>query len=128
MNLLPTGTQLGKLELLEVYQDVLGPKCFSVKNENTQRFMVYWSGDYDNGQYIKWAYIPVTKPLLASLLNKEVSFHDAFHRSDKLYLATIYTNEVGRPAKVELLNATSKHSANLPPVDFEIDLEEACVF
>ncbi|WP_366942683.1 DUF6575 domain-containing protein [uncultured Vibrio sp.] len=30
MNLLPTGTQLGKLELLEVYQDVLGPKCFSV--------------------------------------------------------------------------------------------------
>ncbi|MEZ8319320.1 DUF6575 domain-containing protein, partial [Vibrio splendidus] len=60
MNLLPTGTQLGKLELLEVYQDVLGPKCFSVKNENTQRFMVYWSGDYDNGQCIKWAYIPVT--------------------------------------------------------------------
>ncbi|MDH5937598.1 DUF6575 domain-containing protein [Vibrio splendidus] len=57
MNLLPTGTQLGKLELLEVYQDVLGPKCFSVKNENTQRFMVYWSGDYDVGQCIKWAYI-----------------------------------------------------------------------
>ncbi|CAV18313.1 DUF6575 domain-containing protein [Vibrio atlanticus] len=73
MNLLPTGTQLGKLELLEVYQDVLGPKCFSVKNENTQRFMVYWSGDYDVGQCIKWAYIPVTKPLLASLLNKQVN-------------------------------------------------------
>ena len=128
MNLLPTGTQLGKLELLEVYQDVLGPKCFSVKNENTQRFMVYWSGDYDNGQCIKWAYIPVTKPLLASLLNKEMSFHDAFHRSDKLYLATIYTNEVGKPAKVELLNTTSKHLVNLPPVGFDIDLEEACMF
>ncbi|MEZ8239992.1 DUF6575 domain-containing protein [Vibrio splendidus] len=35
MNLLPTGTQLGQLELLEVYEDFLGPKCFSVKNENT---------------------------------------------------------------------------------------------
>ena len=89
---------------------------------------MYWSGDYDNGQCIQWAYIPVTKPLLASLLNKEVSFHDAFQRSDKLYLATIYTNEVGKPAKVDLLNDTSKHLVNLPLVDFEIDLEEACVF
>ncbi|CAH6848448.1 hypothetical protein VCHA54P496_180018 [Vibrio chagasii] len=53
-----------------------------------------------------------------------MSFHDAFHRSDKLYLATIYTNEVGKP----LLNTTNKHLVNLPPVDFEIDLEEACVF
>nr|WP_244267549.1 hypothetical protein [Vibrio splendidus] len=112
------------MELLEAYQGVLEPKYFSVKNENTQRFM---SGDYDNSQCIKWAYIPVTKPLLASLLSKELSFHDAFHRSDKLYLATIYTNEVGRSPKVELLNTTNKHLVNLPPVDFEIDLEEACM-
>lgn len=35
MNMPLTGTQLGKLELLEVYEDFLGPKCFSVKNENT---------------------------------------------------------------------------------------------
>nr|WP_269461088.1 DUF6575 domain-containing protein [Vibrio splendidus] len=54
---------------MEVYEDFLGPKCFSVKNENTQRYMVYWSGNYDEGQCIKWAYIPVTKPLLARLLN-----------------------------------------------------------
>ncbi|CAK2452244.1 hypothetical protein [Vibrio crassostreae] len=51
-----------------------------------------------------------------------------FHRSDKLYLATIYTNEVGKPAKVELLNATNNHLVNLPPVDFEIDLEAVCMF
>ncbi|MFA0629672.1 DUF6575 domain-containing protein [Vibrio sp. 10N.222.49.A3] len=30
MNLLLTGTQLGQLELLEVYEDFLGLKCFSV--------------------------------------------------------------------------------------------------
>ncbi|WP_244270921.1 hypothetical protein [Vibrio splendidus] len=57
-----------------------------------------------------------------------MSFHDAFHRLDKLYLTTIYTNEVGKPVKVELLNATNKQLVNLPPVDFEIDLEEACMF
>lgn len=126
MNLLPTGTQLGKLELLEVYEDFLGPKCFSVKNENTQRFMVYWSGDYEGGKCIKWAYIPVTKPMLASLLSNKVSFHDAFHQSDKLYLASIYANEVGRPATVERVNRNNKHLVNLPPVGFEIDLEEMC--
>ncbi|CAK2702657.1 hypothetical protein VCRA2126O298_170067 [Vibrio crassostreae] len=48
--------------------------------------MVYWNGDYDEGQCIKWAYIPVTKPLLASLLNNEVSFHAAFHYSEELIL------------------------------------------
>ena len=127
MNLLPTGTQLGKLELLEVYQDVLGPKCFSVKNENTQRFMVCWSGDYDNGQCIKWAYIPVTKPLLASLLNREVSFHDAFHRSDKRFPKRCPKALSTVAAKIELLTATNKHLVNLSPVDFEIDLEEAFV-
>ncbi len=62
------------------------------------------------------------------MLNKEVSFHDAFQLSDKLYLATTYTNEGGKPAKAELLNTTNKHLVNLPPVDFEIDLEEACMF
>lgn len=126
MNLLPTGTQLGKLELLEVYEDFLGPKCFSVKNENTQRFMVYWSGDYEDGKCIKWAYIPVTKPMLANLLSNKVSFHDAFHQSDKLYLASIYANEVGRSATVERVNRSNKHLVNLPPIDFKIDLEEMC--
>ncbi|MGF1842296.1 hypothetical protein L4C39_03750 [Vibrio clamense] len=125
MNLLPTGTQLGKLELLEVYEDFLGPKCFSVKNENTQRFMVYWSGDYEEGKCIKWAYIPVTKPLLASLLNNQVSFHDAFHQAAELYMASIYSDGVGKPAKVELVNGMNKHLVNLPPLDFEVDLEEA---
>ncbi|TCU01663.1 DUF6575 domain-containing protein [Vibrio crassostreae] len=125
MNLLPTGTQLGQLELLEVYEDFLGPKCFSVKNENTQRYMVYWSGDYDEGQCIKWAYIPVTKPLLARLLNNEVSFHDAFHHSEELYIASIYSDGVGKPAKVELVTSANKHLVNLPPIDFKVYLEEA---
>ncbi len=127
MNLLPTGTQLGKLELIEMYDDLLGPKCFSVKNEHTQRYMVYWSGDYDEGSCIKWAYIPVTKPLLANLLNNQVSFHDAFHQAAELYIASIYSDGVGKAAKVERVNGMNKHLVNLPPIDFEIDLEEACL-
>ncbi|CAH7443344.1 hypothetical protein VCHA37O177_30195 [Vibrio chagasii] len=53
-----------------------------------------------------------------------MSFHDTFHRSDKLYLVAIYTNEVGKPEKVELLTVSNKHLVNLPPVDFEIELGE----
>ncbi|MEZ8239991.1 hypothetical protein AB6D90_23790 [Vibrio splendidus] len=86
--------------------------------------MVYWSGDYDEGQCIKWAYIPVTKPLLARLLNNEVSFHDAFHHSAELYIASIYSDGVGKPAKAELVRRESKHLVNLPPIDFKVDLEE----
>ncbi|WP_246856141.1 hypothetical protein [Vibrio crassostreae] len=48
-----------------------------------------------------------------------MSFHDAFHRLDKLYLTTIYTNEVGKPVKVELLNTPNKQLVNLALVDFK---------
>ncbi|MEZ8355921.1 hypothetical protein AB6C56_08880 [Vibrio splendidus] len=67
------------------------------------------------------------KAIAGSLLNKEVSFHGAFHHSDKLYLTTIYPSEVGKPAKVELLNTPNKYLVNLTPVDFEVDLEEVAM-
>ncbi|CAH7226544.1 hypothetical protein VCRA2119O147_860017 [Vibrio crassostreae] len=57
MNLLPTGTQLGQLELLEVYEDLLGSKCFSVNNEVS------------------------------------------FHHSEELYIASIYSDGVGKPVR-----------------------------
>jgi hypothetical protein len=67
----------------------------------------------------------VTKPLLARLLNNEVSFHDAFHHSEELYIASIYSDGVGKPAKVELVTSANKHLVNLPPIDFKVYLEEA---
>ncbi|MFA0629673.1 hypothetical protein AB4589_18010 [Vibrio sp. 10N.222.49.A3] len=85
-------------------------------------------GAYDEGQCIKWAYIPVTKPLLASLLNNEVSFHAAFHYSEELYIASIYSDGVGKPAKVKLVRSESKHLVNLPSIDFEINIEQASLF
>ena len=69
----------------------------------------------------------VTKPLLARLLNNEVSFHDAFHYSEELYVASIYSDGAGKPAKVELVTSANKHLVNLPPSDFKVDLEDTCM-
>lgn len=81
MNILPTGTQLGQLELLEVYEDLLGAKCFSVNNEVS------------------------------------------FHHSEELYIASIYSDGVGKPAKVELVRGESKRLVSLPPINFKVGFE-----
>ncbi|ELJ8841483.1 hypothetical protein RUL15_003900 [Vibrio parahaemolyticus] len=124
MNILPKDTFLGRLSLFEIYDDFFGPKCFSVRDELQRLYLVYWSGDYDDGTSTKWVYMPVSIKILDELLREEYSFHKAFKASKQLLVVSTYAKERGEQTKIEALNESTLKEVNLPPLDFSIDPEE----
>jgi hypothetical protein len=121
MSILPRGTLLGFLSFFEIYDDFYGPKCFSVKNDLDQLYLVYWSGDYDDCS--KWIYMPVSQKILDELVREEVSFFKSFKESKRLMIVTTCRLSSSGYPHVALLTDDNKHSVNLPPVDFCLEPE-----
>lgn len=124
MSVLPKDTFLGRLSFFEIYDDFFGPKCFSVKDELDRLYIVYWSGDYENGTETKWVYMPASPKILDELLREEYSFHKAFSESKQLFLISTFTKERGKKTEIELIEAAGLKGVNLPPRDFSIELDE----
>ncbi|EIU7821202.1 hypothetical protein QU232_000694 [Vibrio vulnificus] len=123
MNVLPKNTQLGRLRFFEIYENFLGPKCFSVINELENLFLVYWSGDYDEGECTKWIYVPVSQKILDELLREENNLHNIFKKSKLKILVSNYSDKT-KETSVTYLSHNELKTVNLPPTDFSIDLEE----
>ncbi|MEC6814963.1 DUF6575 domain-containing protein [Photobacterium toruni] len=121
MKVLPNDTELGRLRFFEIYEDFLGPKCFSVKDELDHLYLVYWSGDYDDGNCTKWIYLPISQAKLDDLLREEFTFSTAFRESKRLKVMSVFNCG---PTVFESINDDNRSIINLPPEDFELDLEE----
>ncbi|WP_172562587.1 DUF6575 domain-containing protein [Vibrio furnissii] len=124
MNVLPKNTQLGQLKFFEIYEDFLGPKCFSVKNDLDNLYLVYWSGDYDDGECTHWIYVPVSAKILDGLLREEHTFHNVFVKSKIKILVATYSEESKKKTIVSYLNNSDLKKVNLPPESFSIDYED----
>lgn len=121
MKVLPVDSELGRLRFFEIYDDFFGPKCFSVKDELEHLYLVYWSGDYDDGACTKWLYLPITHSGLDELLRHEASVYDAFLDSKRLKLMTVYTDQKTKFDSVDKINSKL---INFPPKCFTFDSEE----
>ncbi|OCH40549.1 DUF6575 domain-containing protein [Vibrio cyclitrophicus] len=121
MKVLPNDTELGRLRFFEIYDDFFGPKCFSVKDELEHLYLVYWSGDYDDGASTKWLYLPITHKSLDELLRHEKSVHSAFLESKRLKLMTVFSDKETQFCSVDKDNSAS---VNYPPECFAFDSEE----
>ncbi|WP_188009229.1 DUF6575 domain-containing protein [Grimontia hollisae] len=124
MNILPRQTLLGHLDYFEIYDDFDGPKCFSVKNDLDQLYLVYWSGDYEERQYSKWVYMPVSQKILDELVRQEITFHNAFKSSKRLMIVTTPLMSQSKCSQVEVLTTSNRSTVNLPPIDFSIEIDE----
>lgn len=123
MKTLPKDTLLGSLKIFEIYDELFGPKCFSVKDELQQLYLVYWSGDYDNGACTKWVYMPVSTQILDELVREEYTFHEAYTKSKRLMLISTFSDEK-KITTIEPLTKENVDIVNLPPEDFSIDPDE----
>ncbi|MBB1403720.1 DUF6575 domain-containing protein [Pseudoalteromonas sp. SG45-1] len=123
MNILPKDTILGRLKVFEIYDEFYGPKCFSVRDDLQYLYLVYWSGDYENGACTKWVYMPVSTKILDELLREEYTFNKAFTGSKRLMLVSTFADEKSHTL-IEPLTEKNIDTANLPPKDFSIDPDE----
>ncbi|MEZ2697498.1 DUF6575 domain-containing protein, partial [Hafnia alvei] len=54
---------LGKLRIINIYEDYDGPRLFSAENEIGTTFFVYWTDSTDSAD--EWYLIPVSKTKLS---------------------------------------------------------------
>ena len=60
----------GELTYQKIYEFFEGPKFFSVSNETSSIFLVYWLGDFDD--FDRWLIIPISRERLEHLERKRL--------------------------------------------------------
>lgn len=114
--LIPKNSYLGHLKLFEVYDDFFGPKCFSVKNQFNQRFLVYWNGDFEG--YTEWLYVLVSESKLNDLTLQSICVREVFKNSESGQVLKVTINE-NDSCNIESL--VTANNELLPPKDMFID-------
>jgi hypothetical protein len=84
MNFLATATQLGTLELLEVYVQYNGPRLLSCKNQANKIFLALWVDEEEESDL--WLYMLVSHERLIAIRKGEMSLHEAFSNPESNYV------------------------------------------
>lgn len=75
MTVLPEGTVLGQLEIIEVFEYFDGPCLFSCRNRSGAQFLAVFA---DEGEVDIWLYAPVSEGRLEAVRAGNVDLHTAF--------------------------------------------------
>ena len=104
MTVLPEGTVLGELQMIEVFEYFDGPRLFSCRNNSDVRFLAVHA---DEGEVDTWLYVPVSERRLEALRVGRVDLHTAFANPEDgfTYLVSF------RGSSVE---ATAVHASSIP--------------
>ncbi|AMA08765.1 DUF6575 domain-containing protein [Picosynechococcus sp. PCC 73109] len=84
MSFLPTTTQLGELEILEVYVDYNGPRLLSCQNQAHKLFLGLWVDEEDD--YDFWLFMPVSVARLREIHTGEILLRESFLNAETLHI------------------------------------------
>jgi hypothetical protein len=76
MSLLPESTQLGKLEIIEVYEYYDVPCLFACRNASEQIFLAVWASQ--TKEMGKWLYVPMSIGRFQRVRSGNIDIRDAF--------------------------------------------------
>ncbi len=86
--MLPRNTNLGQLDIFEIYEYMDGPRLFAARNNIGTMFLVFWCDEKDKAT--GWLYLPISEPKLSKLRRKEISLNTAFREPETQYYL-VYT-------------------------------------
>lgn len=118
-NILPVNTFIGKLSPYEIYDEFCGPKCFSVKNNFNQLYLVYWNGNVDGEA--TWLYSPVSEDELDNFIRKRISIRSLFIKKNHF---TYYVTIGNKEHTCDVIDERFKKEVNYPPAGFILDYDE----
>lgn len=84
MSLLPQDTELGNLEIIEVYEYYDQPCLFSCKNQLGDIFLAIWSTEE------MWLYVPVTE----DKLKEKIQIRDYYLNSDSGVVYKVFSSNI----------------------------------
>jgi len=91
MSFLPTSTDLGNLDVLEIYVQYNGPRLLACKNQAGKIFLGLWVDEEEDSDL--WLYMFVSLERLKSVRTGQISLHQAFSNPETHFLYKItYTS------------------------------------
>ena len=98
---LPLNTQLGHLEIVDVYQYYDFPRIFLCKNRTNVQFLVL--STYDDFDEFEWLYLPVSNDRIISILSQRITLRHAFSSPEDEFLYTVSSNFDGKSTVYSVL-------------------------
>ncbi len=117
---LPNSTILGRLELLEVYEEYDGPRLFACRNSAGQIYLAIWvekSLDSDI-----WLYVPVSKQRLEYIRSGGIDLRDAFLASEDGFVFIVKISILEDKASIEIKNSNELEDRWLPEANQYLEL------
>lgn len=116
---------LGKLRIINIYEDYDGPRLFSAENEIGTTFFVYWTDSTDSAD--EWYLIPVSKTKLAYFEKGQFDILNMLTKQEQatFFKAVIQFND--NKSEVDVLPRESITSIDLPDKGIYVDVNNIVV-
>ncbi|WP_445245324.1 DUF6575 domain-containing protein [Microcoleus sp. OTE_8_concoct_300] len=101
MSLLPQLTNLGKLEIIEVYEYYDTPSLFACQNLSGQLFLTVWAEQ--TTEFGTWLYVPISQRRLKNVRSGNIELRDAFVNAEDGFVYKVLISCDGSPDKVEII-------------------------
>lgn len=112
MNVLPEGSQLGQLSLIDVLDYFDGPRLFTARSGTGQLFLAAWVESVGAGD--RWLYVPISPARLRALWTGDTGTTEAFSNPEAGYAAIVLTGMYGEPDEVRWVRSDSIEEDSLP--------------
>lgn len=112
--MLPLGTSLGRLQLLEVFDVYDGPKTFSVRSASGATFLAFWAGQ--QFEVDEWLYVAASLARLDEIAEGVISLREAFLNPEDGIVFHVTTSS-SRGDTADARAPADVNEEMLPPVD-----------
>lgn len=110
MSLLPQGTVLGNLRIIDVFETFDGPRLFSCWNHSDTRYLAVW---LDEDPLDTWLYLPVSEARLAEITDSRMDLRTAILEPEDGFVYLVFIQADGE-ATVELRSPSAIPDMQLP--------------
>ena len=121
MNFIPQLTNLGKLEIIEIYVYYDIPCLFSCKNLTGHIFLAVWIDETEVEDI--WLYVPVSGQRFQSIRSGEIDLRDAFLKSEDSFVYKVTIPRENIPSLVETIQRDRLNEDWLPAAGEYLECE-----
>ena len=122
MTVLPDGTALGRLKLVEVYDYYDGPRLFAAQNATGSLFLSLWADETDAAD--TWLYLPISEEQLERVRAGQVDISQAYLQPEDGTVFLLTHRHAEKAWSLEVLTPAVLNREWLPPAGDSLQLRE----
>lgn len=123
----PDDTSLGRLRILEVWDEYDGPRLFVAVNASATLFVAFWADQTDDVD--TWLYVAVSEARLERVQSGSITLRDAFTTAEdgNVFVVRVPRKERDGQSLVEAVRAAAIDLDLLPPGDDRLAADEPII-